>query len=1165
MRDLGLRAVAPVVPHRRASDPHRRGRASLLLLCAAAGIAGTARASAPEPADVAPWMIPRLQEIHRLTMEARLGEADRLGRELLAEAEIGHGPGSLEVARALDLLMENFMENYFGEKDLEEGKRWAERALGIKETLFGPAHPATARGLHHLAAMHFWGMYFRLGTPEEARTLLERALAIQERALGPDHFDVSVTAHALGSMLWTAHFDEIEEARRLLERSLAIREALPDEGATGPPEGAGGAEGWWNPEPWRAGETLHALADLHRRLGNYAESLQLRWRVVQIHEEVLGPDHPSFAGPVTLLAYTYLDLEDHEAALAPMRRALESWERQQPDSPRVARGLENLANVHHSLGDLDGTRALTERALGIWERRFASPSPTTGHYENLDYYLARSRLELAAIEHARGDHARARSLLERSLEVMPSDDPGLRLQVRTQLAIVLLALGEQEQALRLGRACLESFQRVEDAEFASIGPEAAWTLVLFLMKTGDHASAKVVLQRLLRDTEATDPKRVFPVQAALSEVLWLLGRVEDALELSLEAAARARGRLRLAARGLPERVALRSAAGAAQGFPFSDLRRLVSGLDVALAAAFDAPDPAATRRVWDEVILSRALVLDEMAARHRLAAGVSDPQVRGLAEEVNRARHRLAALTVRGQGDLSAERHEVLLQEVREQKDRSELALAGKSRLFRELRAREDVGFEQVARSLPENSALVAYVRFERVRPPERGATATGLGRPAEFPEPVPSYLAFVLRSGRPDPLVVPLGAAAEIDPLVSRWRQAAGQSWSAAGKTRDAGEVLRQAVWDPIAPHFGGIGRVFVVPDGALHLANLAALPSRGRYLLESGPTIHYLSAERDLVPPAEPVPAGAGLLAFGGPDFDAARLFAALSVDPPATPREVEPVARLSSPPSDLPTVQAWAFRGQRSGCGSFASIDFEPLPATAREAEEVLSLWQSGSAPASQPADSRARTGGEATEAAFKKEAPGRRTLHLATHGFFLGSECPQVTGESRGVGGVAATTQPSPDGKPRPLRENPLLLSGLALTGANHREHAGPDEEDGVLTAEEIAALDLSGVEWAVLSACDTGVGEIQAGEGVLGLRRAFQVAGARTLILSLWSVEDDSTREWMRALYEGRLSQGLDTAEAVRNASLTVLKARRERGESTHPFYWAGFVAAGDWR
>ena len=109
------------------------------------------------------------------------------------------------------------------------------------------------------------------------------------------------------------------------------------------------------------------------------------------------------------------------------------------------------------------------------------------------------------------------------------------------------------------------------------------------------------------------------------------------------------------------------------------------------------------------------------------------------------------------------------------------------------------------------------------------------------------------------------------------------------------------------------------------------------------------------------------------------------------------------------------------------------------------------------------------------------------------------------------------------------------------------------------------MDLSDVEWAVLSACDTGVGEIKAGEGVFGLRRAFQVAGARTLIMSLWAVDDESARDWMKALYEGRLTKGYDTAEAARAAGLSVLQDRRKHGQSTHPFYWAGFVAAGDWK
>jgi len=139
-----------------------------------------------------------------------------------------------------------------------------------------------------------------------------------------------------------------------------------------------------------------------------------------------------------------------------------------------------------------------------------------------------------------------------------------------------------------------------------------------------------------------------------------------------------------------------------------------------------------------------------------------------------------------------------------------------------------------------------------------------------------------------------------------------------------------------------------------------------------------------------------------------------------------------------------------------------------------------------------------------------------------------------------------------------------VAGLALTGANQR-HAVEGEDDGILTAEEVGSLDLRGVEWAVLSACDTGAGTIRAGEGVLGLQRAFRLAGVRTVVMSLWGVDDDAARTWMVTLYRARLLRGMSTTESVRTATRQTLAARRLRGDSTHPFYWAGFVAVGDWR
>jgi len=200
----------------------------------------------------------------------------------------------------------------------------------------------------------------------------------------------------------------------------------------------------------------------------------------------------------------------------------------------------------------------------------------------------------------------------------------------------------------------------------------------------------------------------------------------------------------------------------------------------------------------------------------------------------------------------------------------------------------------------------------------------------------------------------------------------------------------------------------------------------------------------------------------------------------------------------------------------------------------------------------------TGERATKATFRSLAPDCRTLHLATHAYFLQPESNTPdSGKTlqRIQTGQRSFNLSRPD-------ENPLLRSGLALAGANSRDKTG---EDGILTAEEIVTLDLSNVQLAVLSACDTGLGTVQSGEGVFGLRRAFRLAGVNTVINSLWPVEDVTTSQWMDLFYQTRFAEGADITGAVRRASLGILNKRREAGLSGHPFFWAAFVASGDWR
>jgi CHAT domain-containing protein len=561
-----------------------------------------------------------------------------------------------------------------------------------------------------------------------------------------------------------------------------------------------------------------------------------------------------------------------------------------------------------------------------------------------------------------------------------------------------------------------------------------------------------------------------------------------------------------------------------------------TGLDTALSLAARGLDPDSRRKVWDALIRSRALVLEEMAARRHLASQSGDPALARLTADLAAASRRLANLTTRGPASDHPQTYLGELQRARREKEGAERSLAGKSATFDRARARDRVGFAEVSSALKPGSALVAYARYRRQ------------------PEGTPAYLAFVLGGGENAPSIVPLGTAAEIDALVARWANEMGRRGAAARSaeeaeeaTRAAGTALRARIWDPLLPGLAKTARVFVVLEGALHSVNLAALPGDGaQYMIETGPLIHYLSSEREIAVDKRREDRGEGLLALGGVAFDEAAPYPG----PDSTGGE----RRGASAATALARS-----RGEGPACPDFQSIRFAALPASAKEVDAIASLWERAEVAGKRVVR---LTGARASEAAFKEKAAGRRVLHLATHGFFLGSRCFVTQGAERGVGGLALAAERRP---PSASAESPLLLTGLALAGANHRDEAGPDQEDGILTAEEIAAMDLSGVEWAVLSACDTGVGPLAAGEGVLGLRRALEVAGVATVIMSLWPVDDEAALDWMRALYEKRLVEGLATAEAVRAAGLGLLKQRRETTGTAHPFYWAGFVAAGDWR
>ena len=990
----------------------------------------------------------------------------------------------------------------------------ASRALSIRENARRAADAAAARTLTVRSLV-----WQRTGDYPKARSDLERALAIWQ-ANDSAHPDAAATLMRLGIQLVVE--GDLSESQRVLERAAAVAQMRLRPG---------------HPD---IAVFLRTLAIPVQSLGDLSRARALQEQAVSISERSLGPEHRLTIDCLSDLAGTFLLQGDYTAARPLYERALRTYERLAPDYPEIPTVAYNLAILNTKLGDFRRARALHQRAIAAWQRKLGPEHAI----------VARALWEFGQTLAEEGQDREAQPLFERALAIrrrtLGADHPNVA-ETLSSLANSLSRLGLRRRALELSQQALDVWQK-SSAPDPMAYSESLLVHAGILAAQGDYDGSLNTYDRAqqirLPMFGASHPA-VAQTDVARAEILAKAGRPEQALQVTLRAEEIGRSHLHLMLGALPEREALDYAA------------RRPTGLDLALSLM-----PENGSGVLDAFIRSRAMVLDEVAARGRALSDERAGTLAPLWTTLTAARQRLANLVIRGPSGLRPEQYLSLVAEKQRDKEEAERALAEKSTAFRSELSRADIGLEQVRASLPPDTVLVSFVRYNRTVfvNPSSEVTPRPQAGPVRRVRIVPSYVAFVVATDRTEPTEIPLGAAAVIDPQITAWRQkmiadvtGASGTATAGPSLRALGISLRQRVWDPVAAHLGTARRVLVVPDGAINLLPMAALPvANGRYLLEDGPVIHYLSAERDVVTDERaPSAAGAGLLAVGGPAFADGSSFAQ---------------ARGGNA---APT----ALRGTASNCVSFRSLRFGPLPASGAEARGVTSLWQRFDINAVVPASlTQALIGTAATEGAFKRLAPGRRVLHIATHGFFLGDDCAPAVEGTRSVGGlvgganvVSTTTTTGQASGRRSIPENPLLLSGLAMAGANRRAVAAPSEEDGILTAEEVAALDLSGVEWAVLSACDTGLGTVAAGEGVLGLRRAFQVAGVRTVIMSLWSVEDRATRLWMEALYRARLAEHLDTADAARAASLSLIRERRAKGQSTNPFYWAAFVAAGDWR
>jgi len=355
-----------------------------------------------------------------------------------------------------------------------------------------------------------------------------------------------------------------------------------------------------------------------------------------------------------------------------------------------------------------------------------------------------------------------------------------------------------------------------------------------------------------------------------------------------------------------------------------------------------------------------------------------------------------------------------------------------------------------------------------------------------------------------------------------------------------------------PIRKLLGNTRTVLLSPDSQLNLIPFAALVDENNNYLVENYSISYLSSGHDLLRLQNQANNRSNPVLIANPDYanpgDASVQIAQNLLTSPPTPMGMRGIGGLGQ------TAQSRSTGNQRSTDLSqlqFGSL-FGSLSGTAQEAEAIAPML---------PGVTQL-TGSKATENALKQiSAPS--ILHIATHGFFLEDvelvASPDFSNPFSLDRGPIVKVVPRPGASPRPSisnPENPLLRSGIALAGFNPRQSG---TEDGVLTALEAAGLNLLGTKLVVLSACETGIGAVNNGEGVYGLRRAFAIAGAESQLISLWKVADIGTKDLMVNYYQ-RLMNNEGRREALRQTQLEMLRSQKYQ----HPYYWAAFIPSGDW-
>jgi tetratricopeptide (TPR) repeat protein len=1045
----------------------------------------------------------------------------------------------------------------------EPGKAlpYCERALAMSERLYPKQdHPDLAGHLNNM------GLVLKdLGELRKALPYSERALAMYERLYPKqDHKGLAASLNSLGNVL-----KDLGEPRKALpyyERALAMYERLY------PKQDRPDLAGYLN----NMGGVLQDLDEPGKALPYHERALAMSERLYP------KQDHKVLAMSLDNMGVLLKDLGEPGKALPYSERGLAMRERLYPerDHKGLAMSLNNMGVLLRELGEPGKALPYSERALAMSERLY----PKQDHND-----LAMSLGNMGLVLQALGEPRKALPYYERALAVRerlyPKQDHPYLAASLNNMGNLLLDLGEPRKALPYYERALTMYERLYPKQDHKDLAASLDNMGLVLQELGEPGKALPYCERALAMSERLYPKQDHKdLAASLNNMGILLGDLgepgkalsnyERALAIyerlypkqdhpdpagilhNMGIVLQELGEPRKALSNYERALAMRERLVADQAAHASEAEALAFAAShegrtrdrlLSLCRSVDDSDGRAYAAVWG----TKAAITRVLEGRHLAARAAQNSKSREAWLDLADTRRQLARLLLQPARDREDRDKEV--NRLTARKEKLERDLAALLPALRRQQELDRLGPEELGKRLPAGAAFLDFTRYRAVdfdpkKPGHEGTTATL------------SYAAFVLVRGRAVKRVE-LGPAAPIDGALDAWRRAL-EAWrpdltpaarrALAARTEARAAELRRLVWDRVAEQLpAGTTTLYLSPDGDLARLPWAALPTGKAdkillddYLLAVVPHGPFLLARLMDKPPA----AGTGdaLVVYGGIDY------------------------------------------GTAPGAAGVRRGTWPDLPGTERERQGVTEL-------AEKVLKDKvvSRTGRTAETAQLLADLPKARYAHLATHGFF---DAELLTEERRRLK-VQLTrwefqSGSVTEGAGGGLR-SPLAYTGVVLAGANAPDGAGAD--NGIATGEALVELPLEGLRLCVLSACETGLGELTEGEGVHGLVRAFHLAGCPDVVASLWQVNDRETVALMEKFYYELWVNKRPPIEALREAQLLICRrpdliedlsgargvARQEKaakvnaseappgeaaGQARLPAkYWAAFVLSGGGR